>query len=213
MRSLPELVAGVDAAFLETGRGLKPWVDPHPDRPPLEEEYSRVTDPGKWRIIGARADAWLEALAQTDLAEIERDADIAWDVPPWTIVTYTDRAMPRAAGAIPLIVGGSRLDAVDDAGVTLGVGDPAVRLASIPHCGCDACDSGSQDVLKELDEYVLGVVSGAYRRLWKGDREITVIAGVRWSASGMFDRGEVEAILSRPDGWRELTGASWIGED
>jgi hypothetical protein len=203
-------VAAVEAAFVETGRGLTPWVDPHPDRSPLEEEYSRVTDPGKWRIVGARADAWLAVLAENRLADIVLDAEVSWDVPPGTIVTRTDRAVPRTAGAIPLIVGRSRLDAVDDAGVTLGVGDPAVRLAAIPTCGCDACDSGSQDVLDELDQWVLGVVTGAYRRLWKGDREITVIAGVRWSGSGGFARREVEAILSRPDGWHELAGASWI---
>lgn len=213
VRSVPELVAAVEAAFVETGRRLATWPDPHPDRSPYDDEYSRVTDPGKWRIVGARADAWLAALAETALAEVEFDTEIVWRVPPSTIVTRTHRAMPRVAGAMPLVVARSRLDAVDDAGVTLGVGHPAVRLAAIPTCGCDACDSGSQDVLDELDEYVLGVVSGAYRRLWKGDREITVISQQRWSASGVFDRGEVEVILSRPDGWHELPGASWMAAD
>jgi hypothetical protein len=208
--TVAELLAAVEAAFVETGRGLPAWTNPHPDRAPLEEEYSRLIDPGKWRIVGARADAWLSTLAEAGLAEIEQDTDVSWDLPPGTIVTRTHRAMPRAAGALPVVVARSRLGAVDDAGVTLGVGDPAVLLAVIPACGCDACDSGSQDVLDELDEYVLGVVSGAYRRLWKGDREITVIAGVRWSASGLFARGEVDAVLRRPDGWHELAGASWL---
>lgn len=210
---MPELVAAVEAACLETGHGLTPWAHPHPDRSPLEEEYSRVTDPGKWRIIGARADAWLAVLARAGLADVEPDAHVDWGVPPWTVVTRTDRAVPRAPGAIPLVVARSRLDAVDDAGVTLGVGDPAVPLKAIPDCGCDACDSGSQDVLNELDQWVLGVVTGAYRRLWKGDREITVIAGVRWNASGRFARGEVESILSRPDGWHQLAGAPWMAAD
>lgn len=213
MFTLPELVAAVEAACLQTGRGLTAWADPHPDRSPLEEEYSRVTDPGKWRIIGARADAWLAVLARAGLADIEPDADVDWEVPPWTVVTRTDRAVPRAAGAIPLVVARSRLDAADDAGVTLGAGDPAVPFIAIPDCGCDACDSGSQDVLNELDQWVSGVVTGAYRRLWKGDRVITVIAGVRWNASGRFERGEVESILSRPDGWHQLAGASWMAAD
>ena len=208
-----ELMAAVDAAFSETGRGLTGWPDPHPDRSPRNEEYSRVTDPHKWRIIGARAGAWLVALADTNLAEIESDTAIPWQVPLTTIVTCTDRAVPRAAGALPLVVARSRLDAVDDAGVTLGVGDPAVRLAVIPDCGCAACDSGSQDALDELDEHVFGVVSGAYRRLSKGNREITVISSGRWNASGRFGRGEVATILSRPDGWHQLSGRAWTVED
>ena len=172
-----------------------------------------MTDPHKWRIVGARADAWLVALAEAGLAEIEFDTEISWDVPPPTTVTRTHRARPLIASAIPLVVARSRLGDVDDAGVTLGVGDPAVRLAVIPCCGCDACDSGSQDALDELDEHVLGVVSGACRRLWRGDREITVSSGQRWSASGEFGRREVEAILRQPDGWNELTGTSWMGDD
>jgi hypothetical protein len=62
-----ELLAAVDAAFAVTGRGLIPWPHPHPDRAPLDEEYSRVLDAAKWRIIGARAEAWLVALVDAAL--------------------------------------------------------------------------------------------------------------------------------------------------
>ena len=105
---------------------------------------------------------------------------------------------------------------MEDGGVTLGVGDPAVSVTWIPDCGCDACDSGSQDVLDELDEAILGIVSGTFRRLWSGDREITVVGTERWRAScgpsGPFARGEVEEILADPAGWREVSGASWMAE-
>ena len=67
-----ELLAAVDVAFAVTGRGLTPWPDPHPDRSPLDEEYSRLLDPAKWRIIGARAEAWLVALVDSALAVVER---------------------------------------------------------------------------------------------------------------------------------------------
>ena len=103
---------------------------------------------------------------------------------------------------------------MDDAGVTLGVGDPAVAITWIPDCGCDACDSGSQDVLDELDEAIVGVVSGAFRRLAAGDRVITVIGADRWS--GVVDRSpgsaaaEVAEILADPTGWRGLSGAPWM---
>jgi hypothetical protein len=209
-----ELFDAVDKAFALTGRGLARWPDPHPDRTPRDEEYSRLSDPAKWRILGARAEAWLIALVDAGLAAMEEGALVQWQVTPRTIVSRADRAVPHRAGAIPLVVARSRLGPEDDAGLTLGAGDPAVPVAWIPDCGCDACDSGSQDVLDELDEYIFGVVSGAFRRLWSGDRYITVIGGKRrsasWSASGRFDRDEVEAILADPAGWHELSGVPWI---
>jgi hypothetical protein len=209
-----ELFDAVEEAFAVTGHGFAPWADPHPDRRPRDEEYSRLSDPAKWRIIGARADAWLSVLVDTGLAHVERGAQIHWKVAPTPVVSRADRAVPFTAGALPLIVARSQLGPVDDAGVTLGAGDPAVRVTWIPDCGCDACDSGSQDVLDELDQHIFGVVSGAFRRLWSGDREITVICtdggDAHWRASGTFGRGEVKAILADPAGWRELSGVPWM---
>lgn len=37
-----------------------------------------------------------------------------------------------------------------------------MALATVPDCGCDACDSGSDDLLEVMDREVLGVVSGAF---------------------------------------------------
>ena len=212
-----ELIARVDAAFAVTGRGLAEWPDPHPDRSLVrDEEYSRLSNPAKWRIVGARADAWLMALHETGLAVVHPGAPVQWRVPPKTVVSRTDRIVPRVAGALPLVVARSQLGAVDDAGVTLGVGDPAVCAVWIPDCGCDACDSGSQDVLDELDEHVFGVVSGAFRRLWSGDREVYVISretrGARSGGSGGFGRGEIDAILADPVGWHEMSGAPWTSD-
>ena len=183
-----ELVAAVDAAFVETRREMAGWPDPHPDRMPLDEEYSRVTNPHRWRILGARAEAWFAVLVDAGLAKIEAQTEVAWQKQPRTIVTRTDRAVPRTAEALPLVVARSRLAEVEDAGVTLGVGDPVAVLAVIPDCGCDACDSGSQDALDEFDEYVLSVVTGSYRQLWRGKREITVISEHRNRSSGFKHR-------------------------
>lgn len=205
-----ELVGIVNAAFAVTGRGLAQWPDPHPDRSPLNEEYSRLLDPAKWRIIGVRAEAWLVALVDTALAVLERGAPVRWRVEPGTKISRTDRAVPRAEGALPLVVAHSRLGDVDDAGVTLGVGDPAIYVAWFPYCGCDACDDGSQHELDQLDRHVLGVVSGAFRRLSDGKREITVLDDNGWSASGQFKRRNVEAIFADPTGWDEVSGTSWL---
>jgi hypothetical protein len=210
----PELTARVDAAFDVTGQDLARWPDPHPDRSPADEEYSRLSDPAKWRIVGARADAWLMALAETGLAVIHREPTVRWRVPPPTVVSRAVRAVPLAEGALPLVVARSRLGSLDDAGVTLAAGDPAVCVVWIPDCGCDACDSGSQDVLDELDRYVFSVVSGTFRRLWSGDREITVVSSdarrAHWGVSGKLSRTEVDSVLVDPTGWHEVSGASWM---
>ena len=36
------LLDAVDAAFEQTGAGFARWPAPHPDRAPLDEEYSRI---------------------------------------------------------------------------------------------------------------------------------------------------------------------------
>jgi hypothetical protein len=205
-----ELFEAVDAAFEITGRGLAPWPDPHPDRSPLDEEYSRLIDPHKWRIVGARADAWLAAVADLGLAAVQPDAEVQWATQPSTEISRIDRATPHAAGALPLVVARSSLGTVDDAGVTLGAGAPAVCVAWFPHCGCDACDSGSQDVLDDLDAHVLSVVSGAFRRLTSGNRQITQIREGRCSASGLSASSDIHAVLANPSGWNETAGSSWL---
>ena len=191
MSSVEELVAAVDAAFVETGRGLAQWPDPHPDRMPLDEEYSRVTNPQRWEILAARAEAWFEALTDAGLAEIEPEAEVAWQELPRIDVARATRAVPRAAGGIPLVVAMTGFEEGEWPGTAIGAGDPASVLEVIPDCACDACDSGSQDALDELDEYVLSVVTGAYRKLWRGRREVTVYSEHRKSWSG-FERRRVD---------------------
>ena len=196
MGSVEELVAAVNAAFVETGRGLAQWPDPHPDRMPLDEEYSRVTNPQRWKILIARVEAWLEALAAAGLAETE-EAVVVWREPPRVTVSRTFRAVPQIPDALPLVVAWKRFEEIGWPAVVLGVGDPAEVVAVIPDCACDACDSGSQVVLDELDEYILGVVTGAYRRLWRGRRKITVYSDDHMGWSG-FERRRVNLTRLLP---------------
>ncbi|MCP3860553.1 MAG: hypothetical protein GY704_12960 [Phycisphaeraceae bacterium] len=204
-----ELLVEVDRLLNRDSGATPGWADPHPNQSPADDEYSRVTNSAKWRIVGAWADAWLNALAVLNLARIERDVTVEWIEPPSTVVTRLDRAVPRVPGALPLVLARSRIEDVDDAGVTIGVGEPAVVLALIPDCGCDACDSGSQDALDELDEYVLGVVTGQFRRLHRGGQTITVTSDGSYQGSGINGRG-VRRVLADPAGWDELTGPSWM---
>ncbi len=197
MGSVEDLVAAVDAAFVETGRGLPGWPDPHPDRMPLEEEYSRVTNPQRWEILAVRAEAWFKALTDAGLAEIELEAEVVWQEPPRILAARTIRAVPRAPGAIPLVVAMTGFEGVEWPAVAVGAGEPAAVLEVIPDCACDACDTGSQDALDVLDEYVLCVVTGEYRKLWRGRREITVYSDDHMSWSG-FERRRVNLTRLLP---------------
>jgi hypothetical protein len=69
-----------------------------------------------------------------------------------------------------------------------------VLVERIPDCGCDACDSGSDDLLSVIDERVGDVVSGAFVHVTVGE---SVIQGRRdgWSASGFIDKHAIEPAL------------------
>lgn len=202
------LLAAVDGSFARTRRGLAQWPAPHPDRLPHDEEYERLLDTAKWRIIGARAEAWLIELVGAGVARVESNPVLSWRETPGPLIMRSDRVVPRAPGALPLIVAHSRIGDVDDAGVVLGVGEPAECVAWFPTCGCDACDTGSQDELDRLDAHILGIVSGRFRLLTDGVREVIAIGDTLPSTSGRFDRRDIDAALANPDGWSELSGAS-----
>lgn len=234
-----ELVPAVDEAFDRTSRGLARWDDPHPppDRFVADDEYSRVTDPAKWLIVGARVDAWLDVLATEGLASVERSAQVEWEEPPGRVPSRAEVVRPAVDGGLVLVVGRSPIDTVDGAGIVLGVGLPAVPLERIPDCGCDACDSGSADVIHQVDTWIGGIVRGELRHLVRTGCTITVIAAAVRQASyrpdlptdGWFTVApddaspdlaptpspvrpfDIDRVLADPTGWREWSGPSWLG--
>ena len=211
--TLEQLLHAVDVAFEETGREMAPWPDPHPDRSPAEDEYSRVTDAARYRILVARVDAWIAVLTAAGLAELEADVDAVWRVEPGTRIGRADRLVPIRPDALALVVARSCIDDVDDAGITIGAGDPALLVAIVPDCGCDACDSGSSVLLDELDGYLLAVVAGVFRRLTSRDREITELLDGQITASSRrgMSRATIDRIRARPPrGWTETSGAPWL---
>jgi Family of unknown function (DUF6226) len=163
-----------------------------------DEAYSRLTDAAKWRILAARTDAWLRALVDAGLATLEPDPRPNWTTQPAPLIDYAERVVPVVAGALELVVAHSRIGDVVDAGIVLGVGNPAECIALVPDCGCDACDSGSANELDYLDVYMNGVVTGAFRRLSDGVRTITVIGDDVRATSGFEPRSpdEVDAVLA-----------------
>ena len=212
MVSIAELERAVDDAFAVVGRPFAPWPNPYPrHEAPDDAAYSRLTNPERYLILGARVDAWAQALSAFDLADVVPDEGAAWveDGPP-PGPARVHRIVPRADEALSLLVCRTNLGAVPGAGIALGVGDPAEPLGWFPDCGCDACDGGSDADLEHLDAYIRGVVTGQFRRLRKGKQSITVVDPPGWMARGLrrFDR--VDVILSRPRRWREISGASWL---
>lgn len=190
------LLREVETRFAVTGASTPGWADPHADREPLDEEYSRVTDPRKWRIEGARALAWTAALTGSGLAERRAlapgDARAGRD--GWRLV-------PGAPGALPLLVLGTPVDGllVD---LELRVGDPPVGVLDVD-CRCDACDSGSADLLETLDSAWSNVVTGQFVHLEAPGRVLT--GGAEgWSASGSAAATRAERLAEHEAAARDL---------
>ena len=83
---------------------------------------------------------------------------------------------PRRPGDLPLLLlerevptgsGDATLAVLD-----VGVSDPGVVVASLPDCGCDACDAGSIDFLEAIDSTISHVVGDPF----------VVLSGKRWRA-------------------------------
>lgn len=139
------------------------WPDPHTDRDPVEDEYSRVSRPERYVILEARRQAWVDALQRRGLACITARPDSP---------SALDQACPNGAAdltrrwTVTPVVGGQPLHlaarvALDDfLTVDVGFADPVIALARFPDCGCDACDSDSADLLETFDRTLLAIVDG-----------------------------------------------------
>lgn len=160
--TIEDLVEAVDQQFAERSPELVVWPGPHDGGPPVDGEYPRATRPERWRILGARVDAWVAALVDAGLASVEQVAvdDIRWEEPPGTRMSSAVRVVPSSRGARPLVVVQSQIGDVPATGITLGWGDPAVLVGLFPHCGCDACDGGAQPELDVVDDRLSSIVSG-----------------------------------------------------
>lgn len=71
-----DLLRSVEARFAAT-RTVADWPDPLADptapsgRRDAREEYSRVSHPERYAIVGERVDAWVAELANRGLADVE----------------------------------------------------------------------------------------------------------------------------------------------
>lgn len=175
---------------------LPAWPDPHPDRSPRDEEYSRLTDPERYRIVHARARVWTELLGELPDVEVETLA-------PGPLADRRDgfdrgvRITSSRPGTLPLCL--LERDVTSDgaslAVLHLAVVRPQMELGEAqPDCGCDACDSGSDDLLSAIDESVVHVVGGPF----------VVLRGDGWHAEWHPEGGSATGHRGGFDDFREL---------
>lgn len=166
MVSLEELQAQVVEGY---GRlGMPSWPDPHPGMAlPREEEYSRVTEPERYRIVHTRARLWADKLVGVPGVKAEALAPAPLDEEGH--LGLFDRGVRLTSvrpSTLPLLLlerdarlpGGDKTLAV----LHVSVFAPAFALEMLPDCGCDACDGGSADLLRAIDETIGHVVGGPF---------------------------------------------------
>lgn len=209
---LNALLEDVELAFEVTGADTPGWPDPHPDRSPLDEEYSRVSDVGKYRILETRVDAWVRVLADAGLATTR-------EVPceQWIAAVRPLAAQSRVRQIRPTVRGGLSLHfattLVDGAPFGLDVaiardGDRPVTLDVVPVCGCDACDSGSAHLIDQLDDRVLTTACGGVVHARRGEDSVTrMIDG--WQGAGRSNAAWLDESSPVPDGIVRWVGAPW----
>jgi hypothetical protein len=208
------LLPAVDEAFARLRGSLADWPNPHPDgAPPLEEEYSRATDPERYRLLGVRADAWIEVLTARGLgtAETKDPDEVAWvgDIHGrFNRVTV----LRGRTGTQPVTVGCAPSQSADEAFLQVGVGEPAHVLESQPDCGCDACDTGSADLLETVDSAFILALGGGVYVVREGSKVVTrSLDG--WGGTGLAG-DEAERWLAEAAERRRtegvVSGVAWL---
>ncbi|HEX5596570.1 MAG TPA: DUF6226 family protein [Micromonosporaceae bacterium] len=225
MVTLGELQAQVAVSYDRLG--LPSWPYPRPRMAsPREEEYSRVTEPERYGIVYARARVWAEKLADVPGVEVETLAPAPLDDEGQ--LGQFDRGLrlnsPRP-GTLPLLLleRDAQLPGRDAplAVLHISVVQPKVALTRVPACGCDACDSGSDDLLRAIDETIGNAIGGP----------LVVLRGKGWQAqwhpgggsSGGKGRGPDHARVMElcrrlaggedvqlPDGTEAFVGRAWL---
>ena len=173
---------------------LPAWPDPHPGMTsPQDEEYSRLTDPGRYRIVHARARAWAAVLEEALGARsegLEPAHAAAASSEPFDRVI---RLVPRHPDALPLLLLERDVPTHPDQGtlavLTIAVARPDIVVERQPDCGCDACDSGSSDLLEAVDAAVRRIVGGPF----------VVLRGEKWDAEWHPEGGSAGGRGPRPD--------------
>ncbi len=197
------------------------WDDPHGTSGPPDEAYSRVTDPDRYRIVHVRARVWAEVLAERLGVQVEPLEPFLDPEQPSRVVVGGYRLLPPAPGARPMLL--AEIEVRDEDEPPLPVLDvvldrPGFTVGSHPHCGCDACDAGSDDELRGIDRSVMEVLTGPYAML-RGDGWTATRGGGHASAGGLVDLDHKITLAERvaggevvvlPAGTEVVVSRSWL---
>ena len=188
--------------------GLAGWPPPRdPMASPEDWEYSRVSDRDKYLVLHGRGRVWAEVLAElpgvsargTDVSPMER----SWRAPDRAVVV--ERESPGSGSLVLLEIDGVG-DGVDALVPVLqvalaGEGTGPLIVTSLPECGCDACDDGSEYYLEALDAAVVRILTEPVVVLehehWRTD----------WSPSGWSHGGDRPVAAERAVAWCEAIAA------
>jgi hypothetical protein len=191
------------------------WPDPMAGRTePDPSWYSRCVDPARYRVLGLRVDAWIEALADLGLAssrDLPLDTLPPRDGIPWSRITKVE---PAVDGAVPLWLCRRGFEGLADNGVVVHVGEDPEFSAMLPDCGCDACDDGSARLLQALDAQFLTVIEGG-ALIVTGPNGVVRRTLDGWSGIGPIGPGLAERWLRAadsgrpPHGTTAVVGAPW----
>lgn len=212
------LLAEVNRAFANTGADTPGWPDPHEAEAPAEEEYSRCVDPGKYRILDTRIEAWAQVLRDRGIADA---SDLPLGGPSWLGAFRPLDEYHRFQRIVPTVSDGLVLYFAHTIvygapfGLEVGIGSPdnaaapPVLVGRLPMCGCDACDDGSEELLEELDGCFVTTAQGGVVHVSEGERSITRTAD-GWQASGDADEGWLDASAPLPPGRVGWWGMPWL---
>lgn len=159
------LLREVAEAFTVTGSDTPGWPDPHldPDVPfarrnPEDEEYERCLDPGRYALTQARGAAWVKVLQERKAVASLKETHPG---PGRAVLNVSPRR--GELGAQPLVLKYEYF--IFDTGhapcLEVWAGQPALKLSEAPDCACDACDSGSDDLLEMIDKAIFSVIDGS----------------------------------------------------
>lgn len=163
MVTVSELQSRVASDFARLD--LPAWPNPRPGMAsPREEEYSRVTDPQRYRVVHARARVWAAVLQDALGVDVETLAPAAAGGGLPAGFDRGVRIVPRRPDALPLLLlerdapSGEATLAV----LEIAVVRPDITVETLPDCGCDACDTGSDNLLDAIDAAIGHVVEGPF---------------------------------------------------
>lgn len=180
------LLDDVEAAFASTGAATPGWPAPDVDHSD-SRIYERGTEPERFAIVAARAEAWVSVLTARGWAT------------SWTRGIQRVLVPARREAAHMVLHVNHNHGATF---VTVGVGDPPFMLQEHPDCACDGCDMGSETLLQGIDEDIFSIVDGSLEVV-EGAGQRTLRTSFSGARSTTSKRRPVRGVSGGPwgEGW------------